>query len=263
MTREFTPVNIRQVRNATLVLEYGGKRFLIDPMLADRGTYPAFQGTPNDHLRNPTVDLPVPALDLLDVDAVIVTHTHLDHWDDAAKRLVPKALPVFTQNERDAADIRASGFADTRILEDATSFDGITLSRTAGQHGTDAAYAIAGARLGSVCGVVFTHPLEKTLYIAGDTVWHPFVAEALQKHEPDVVVLNCGGNRINGLGDIVMNAEDVARVHEAAPQATILASHMEAVNHATLSRQALREFLDARAMSPHVHVPNDGDLLEL
>lgn len=256
-------MKIRQVRNATLVLEYAGTRFLVDPMLGDRGAYPAFQGTPNDHLRNPIVDLPVPATDLLDVDAVIVTHTHLDHWDDAARRLVPKDLPIFMQNEKDAADIQAAGFADTRVLGEATAFNGITMSRTPGQHGSDAAYAIAGARLGSVCGVVFTQPQEKTLYIAGDTIWHPFVAESLRKHEPDVVVLNCGGNRINGLGDIVMNADDVAQVYESAPRATILASHMEAVNHAMLSRQALREFLDARAMTGRVHVPNDGDLLEL
>lgn len=48
------------IRNATLLLEYGGQRLLIDPMLAPKGHYPAFAGSPNDHLRNPLVDLPVP-----------------------------------------------------------------------------------------------------------------------------------------------------------------------------------------------------------
>jgi hypothetical protein len=51
-------------------------------------------------------------------------------------------------------------------------------------------------------------------------------------------------------------------VYEAVPGATLVASHMEAVNHATLSRQALRGFLAANAMTDRVRVPNDGEVLE-
>jgi L-ascorbate metabolism protein UlaG (beta-lactamase superfamily) len=109
-------MKIPQVRNATLLVDYAGKRFLVDPMLAERGAYPGFPGAPNGDARDPTVDLPVAAEALLGVDAVVVTHTHLDHWDDAAKALVPKHLPIFVQDERDAADIRAAGFGDTRVL---------------------------------------------------------------------------------------------------------------------------------------------------
>lgn len=35
---------------------------------------------------------------ILDVDAVIVTHLHIDHGDEAAVRLVPKEMPVFVQD---------------------------------------------------------------------------------------------------------------------------------------------------------------------
>jgi L-ascorbate metabolism protein UlaG (beta-lactamase superfamily) len=199
---------------------------------------------------------------LLDVDAVIVTHTHLDHWDDAAKRLVPKSLPVFVQDERDAADLRAAGFGDTRVLGEATAFPGVTLNTTPGRHGTGAVYAALADMIGEVCGVVFTHSTERTLHVAGDSIWHPHVAESLRQHAPDVVVVNCGDNQITGLGRVVMNAEDVAQVCEAAPEAIVVASHMEAWNHATLSRQELREFLAAQAMTERVRVPNDGESLE-
>ena len=255
-------MKITQIRNATLVLEYAGTRFLIDPMLAERGAYPGFAGTHNSHLSNPLVDLPVPVEALLDVDAVIITHTHVDHWDDAAKRLVPKGLPVFVQDEKDAADIRAAGFDDVRVLGEATTFDGVTLHKTSGRHGTEAVYAALADMIGEVCGLVFTHPAEQTLYVAGDTIWHPVVAESLRTHAPDVVVLNCGDNQIPGLGRVVMNAEDVAQVYAAAPGATLVASHMEAVNHAALSRHELREFLAAKAMTERVRVPNDGESLE-
>ena len=38
---------LTQVRNATLRVDYGGVRFLVDPMLADKGAYPGFEGTAN------------------------------------------------------------------------------------------------------------------------------------------------------------------------------------------------------------------------
>jgi L-ascorbate metabolism protein UlaG (beta-lactamase superfamily) len=154
-------MRITQVRNATLVVDYGRKRFLIDPMLAAKGTFPGFAGTPNSHLPNPLVDLPTPIGEIVDVDAVVVTHTHLDHWDDTAKDSLPKGLPLFAQNEQDATAMQAAGFTDVRILSANTDFDGVTLIKTPGQHGSDEAMRKIGARLGTVCGVVFRHPDEK------------------------------------------------------------------------------------------------------
>src|SRR3546814_6339666 len=76
---------LTQVRNATLRIDYGGVRFLIDPLLADKGAYPGFEGSANSELRNPLVSLPMPFEKIVDVDAVIVTNFHSDYWDDAAK----------------------------------------------------------------------------------------------------------------------------------------------------------------------------------
>ena len=40
----------------------------------------------NSHLRNPLVELPMRAEDTFkDVDAIILTHTHEDHWDEVHK----------------------------------------------------------------------------------------------------------------------------------------------------------------------------------
>lgn len=42
-------MNITQIRNATQHITFGGKTFLIDPMLAAKGTYPACRyGTRRD-----------------------------------------------------------------------------------------------------------------------------------------------------------------------------------------------------------------------
>lgn len=37
-------VKVQQIRNATIKVNYAGTTFLIDPMLAKKGTYPGFEG---------------------------------------------------------------------------------------------------------------------------------------------------------------------------------------------------------------------------
>jgi L-ascorbate metabolism protein UlaG (beta-lactamase superfamily) len=254
-------MKITQIRNATLVVETGGVRFLVDPMLSDTETLPPFANTPNGDRRNPLVALPVPAETLADVDAVIVTHTHLDHWDPAAAGILPKTLPFFVQHQADADKIGADGFSDLRLLSADSSFEGVALTKTPGQHGSEETMRKIGDRLGQVCGVIFRHPDEPVLYLAGDTVWNTLVADTLAQQRPDVVVLNAGDAQINGMGSIIMNAADVAHVARAAPDAQIVATHMEAVNHAMLSRSDLRDFARQEGFDARLSVPEDGETL--
>lgn len=254
-------MKLTQIRNATLKVEYAGKTFLIDPMLSAKGGFPGFPGTLNSNVANPTVDLPLPMNEILAVDAVIVTHTHQDHWDDTAKTVIPKDTLIFTQNSRDQWDIQMSWFRNTRALDERNEFDGITLIKTPGQHGRGAILeGLMGDILGDVCGIVFKHPREKTLYIAGDTVWYKGVEQNLDQYKPDVIVLNSGDARVLPNEPIIMGKQDVYDVYKAAPSATIIASHMEAVNHATLSRKDLRAFLLEKGMASRVLVPEDGEL---
>ncbi|WP_312278826.1 MBL fold metallo-hydrolase [Kosakonia cowanii] len=256
-------MKLTQIRNATLVLEYASKRFLIDPILAEKEAWPGFPGTACSHLRNPRVDLPVSVDELLNVDAVIVTHTHLDHWDEAAQMLIPKNKTIFSQHDEDAALIRAQGFSDVRVLQAENLFDGITIVKTDGQHGSDAAYADPemAAFLGDACGLVFSHTDEKVLYIAGDTIWVKAYADTLAAHTPDVVVINAGFAQVDGYGAIIMGTEDILRTHQALPDAVVVASHLEAINHCLLTRSEIREFIQQKGIQNSVRVPEDGETL--
>ena len=95
-------MKFQQIRSATSIVTFAGKRFLIDPMLAKQGTYPAVPDTTSTGRGNPDCELPCPVDALFNVDAVIVTHLHFDHFDDAAAKLLPKTRPIFAQNESDA-----------------------------------------------------------------------------------------------------------------------------------------------------------------
>ncbi|WP_413875264.1 MBL fold metallo-hydrolase [Albidovulum sp.] len=255
-----TGLKITQIRNATLHIDYAGTRFLVDPMLSERHAWPGFEGTVNSEERNPLVHLPFPVEDILDVDAVIVTHLHEDHWDEAARNLVPKTLPLFAQNEADAATIRSQGFTDVRVLGNNSQFNRVQLVRTGGRHGTDAAYAVAGALLGEVSGVIFKHPDMKAVYLAGDTIWNDEVADVLATHQPQIAILNTGYAKIVGLDDgIIMGTADVLSVHKAAPETILIASHMEAVNHCTVTRAELRAFARTEGFADKLLAPADGE----
>jgi len=255
-------VGFTQIRSAAIKVEYAGTTFLIDPMLASKGAYPAFPGTVNSQLRNPLVDLPMPLGEALKADAVIVTHAqHYDHWDETARRKLPRDIPIFVQSDEDADSIRKDGFTDVRVLGTHVDFRGTLLSRTAGQHGSDAMVAGRGKRLGQVSGVVFERPGYKTVYVAGDTTWNRYVEEAVARYHPDVMVLNaCYGRLVGYDGSFIMGKEDLYRAYQALPGATVVASHMEALAHCTQTRQDLHDYIAEKGMDPRrVRVPRDGE----
>ncbi|MGJ9385598.1 MBL fold metallo-hydrolase [Salipaludibacillus sp. CF4.18] len=253
-------MNIQHIRNATIVVQYAGKKFLIDPMLAEKGAYPSMpnpaSNAPQGNHNFPVVSLPT-STDIIiqDIDAVIVTHLHPDHWDEAAKEVLPKEIKLFAQNEDDAAKIRKDGFQNVEVLHEDTDFEGIKLIKTKGEHGRGEILKIAGL----VCGVIFKHPSEKTLYVAGDTVWYDAVQEEIDTHKPEVIVVNAGDNQFIQGGSLVMGKDDIYEVYKAAPNAKIIAVHMEAVNHWTLSREELKSFINEKGMTSNVLVPDDGE----
>lgn len=258
-------MQMQHIRNATAKITYAGQTFLVDPLLAPKGAYPGFEGTFHSEQRNPLVDLPMTTEEVMaGVDAVIVTHTHLDHWDGGEHELVRKDIPLFVQHEADAAMMRGQGYTDVRILGVNTGFKGVNLTKIGGQHGNDAMYANEAlkAGLGEAMGVVFQAPRSPTVYFAGDTIWHSEVDQSLAKFAPDVIVLNTGEARMKGFtGSIIMSKDDVLHAVQAAPRATIVAVHMDAINHMTLSRADLRDYVAQNGIEERVRIPTDGEIL--
>jgi L-ascorbate metabolism protein UlaG (beta-lactamase superfamily) len=238
-------VRLTLIRHATFIVELGGRRILVEPMLDPPGTRPPVEDTPNPR-RNPLVPLPVPAEEVVSgLDAVIVTHLDDDHIDETGARLVPRDVPVFCQPEDEAA-LRGYGL-DARPVVDEVAWEGLRISRTGGRHGSDDATVQA---LAPVSGFVLDG-----LYIAGDTVWCAEVEEAIERHRPRVAVVNAGGPRFLSGGPLVMTAEQVGEVVERVP--TVVVVHLEAINHSLESRA------DTRAVAPDALVPEDGETLEL
>ena len=249
-------MKIQLIRNATLLVEYGGIHFLVDPMLSEKGTLPTFPNSlRKDDSPNPLVELPVSVQEILhQIDAVFLSHLHVDHWDTAAIEALPKSLKIFVQDDQDLNQVISAGFQDVEVLTENTTFKEIRLSKTKAQHGRGEVLKMAG----NVAGLVLKHLGEKTLYIAADTVWFEGVQQAIDQHGPDVIVVNGGDNQFAQGGSLVMGKDDIKQVYKAGPKATLIVVHMEAVNHYTLTRAALDQFLVEQNMADRVLVPADG-----
>lgn len=259
-------VNYQHIRNATAKINYAGATFLVDPYLAPKSSYAGFAGTVNHQVRNPMIEMKQSVSDVVKgVEAIVVTHTHEDHWDEAAQKLLPKDLPIFVQNGSDAKIIRSQGFKDVRVVGQNTVFKNVRLSKVGGQHGTDQMYGIPSlAELaGDAMGVVFQAKGEKNLYIVGDTIWNHHVDYALQRYKPAVIVMNTGFAMLeNFKGSIIMGKEDVAKAYHAAPTAQIIAVHMDAVNHTTVTSDEMREYVKQKKLGKRVFVPAESQVLQ-
>jgi len=247
-------MQIQLIRNATLRLDYAQHTFIIDPYLAAKHTLPSYTGASPNLL----VDLPCPPQDVIaGIDMVVISHLHSDHFDPAAQGMLPKDMTILCQPQ-DGPELEARGFRDVVPVADSVRWKGITITRTAGQHGTGQVLEM----MGNVSGFIFQAKNEPTVYWAGDTIWCKAVADVIAQTRPDVIITHSGGAVWGDKVPIIMNAAQTIAVCRAAPDSIVVAVHMEALDHTTVSREALREHAEANGIAPEkLLIPADGEKL--
>lgn len=245
-------LHLQLVRSATVKIRAGDATLLVDPYLAEQGQGRSYAGVHT----SPLVGLPMTVPELLaGVDAVFVSHLHSDHFDDAAKALLPRALPLLCPAAL-AGPLRGFGFTDVTAITDGLDWRGWRLELTGGRHGPDEILDV----LGEVNGFVLRRAGAPTLYWIGDSIWCEPVREALGKHAPEVIVAHACGATLRGAGPLVMDEAQVEALLRAAPQATVVATHLDAVDHATVSRaQLAAHFAHQPRLAQRLRIPADGE----
>lgn len=247
-------------RNATLVLTIEGLNILIDPMLGGKGSLGAFPMTDND-LLNPLVDLPFSdeelARKLSNIDAVVVSHLHPDHWDAKAIELLDKNIPVICP-ESIGSQIAQHGFTNIIAIHDHIVWKGISISLTQGLHGTGE----IGEKMGTVNGFVFKKS-ENLVYIIGDSIWYDRIAYEIDKHQPQHIIA-AGGAATFSVGDpIIMTSEDLIKLCQHAPEATVWVTHLEAVSHCKEDRKFIKGKIHDQHLEKRCIVLEDGEEVSL
>ncbi|MDF2984807.1 MAG: hypothetical protein K0R50_317 [Eubacterium sp.] len=249
-------MNLQLIRHATLLLSINKKTILIDPMLSPKGALEPVKNVANQS-RNPLVDLPVSAEDLLTCDAVLITHTHRDHFDDAAACFLPKNKLIFCQ-PKDVEKINKSGFINVVPVKRHLNWEGISIARTPARHG----HGATALGLAPVSGYVLCGPAEPTVYITGDSIFYCETKKALDKYKPNIVICNAGQAAFSAGRPITMGIEDIQKILSCSPGSDIVAVHMEAWNHCVLTRNHLKKYVDENNLQSKVHVPEDGEEIQ-
>ena len=243
------------IRNATLRIEYAQQRFVIDPYLAPKHSMPSYA----DKSPNPLVELPISAQEVIDgIDMAVLSHLHSDHFDQAAKNILPSDLTIICQ-PIDVEELKNQVFQNATGVANELTWKSVNITRIDGRHGTGKVQQM----MGEISGFVFQAENEPTVYWAGDTIWCEEVANAIDQYRPDIIITHSCGAVWGKNVLILMDAKQTVEVCKAAQNKTVVATHMDALDHATVSRKELREYAESKGILPEqLLIPEDGDILE-
>jgi L-ascorbate metabolism protein UlaG (beta-lactamase superfamily) len=249
-------MQIQLIRHATHLITYKGKTILLDPMFSEQGTLAPVPNAPNQHLNNPLTSLPVNLERLIDINAIIVTHSHRDHFDDHAISTLPKNLPLFCQ-PADEQLMKDKGFKDVIAITNDLNWEGIEIIRTEGRHG----HGQLAEAMGPVSGFILRSNDEPTLYIIGDSVWYSEIENYFNRYTPDVAIVFAGEARFLEGQPITMGITDIENIMQISPQTQLFISHMESWNHCLLTRKEVRKYIIENQLENKIAVPENGEAL--
>ncbi|MFI8205365.1 MBL fold metallo-hydrolase [Streptomyces sp. NPDC085937] len=223
-------VEVQFIGNATLLIRYGGLTLLTDPNFLHRGQRAHLgYGLVSRRLTEPAVD--VADLPHADLDAVVLSHLHGDHFDRVARRHLDRGLPFVTTPHASRVLQGLFGFhraLGLRTWQSHTLLRGDSLVRVTalpGRHAPGPARRLLPPVMGSLLEFGDrSGEIRLVLYISGDTLMFDGLREIARRH-PDIhlAVLHLGGTTLPGGMVVTMDAEqgadllDMIRPHRALP----------------------------------------------
>jgi L-ascorbate metabolism protein UlaG (beta-lactamase superfamily) len=249
------------IGNATTLIRYAGFTILTDPNFLHRGEFARLgYGLRSRRLTNPAVEVE----DLPELDMVVLSHLHGDHWDDVAEAKLSRTTPVVT-TPRAADTLGGKGFATEALARWQTvRFDkgDATLRITAmpGRHGP----ALFSRLLPDVMGSMLEFETRGgarllRLYITGDTLVHDTLGEIRARYDDiDLALLHLGGTRVLGVLVTMDGAQGVELIRLVQPRRAIPIHY----NDYTVFKSPLREFQHAAetaGFSPRLHYLSHGE----
>ncbi|MEY9951800.1 MBL fold metallo-hydrolase [Leifsonia sp. EB34] len=208
----------------SLLIEFGGARFVVDPTFDRAGEYPV-----GSRVLTKTTDARLQPDELGSVDAVLLSHDqhpdNLDRGGRAYLRTVP--LVVTTPLAAGRLDAACRGFEPW----DSVVVGGVTVTAVPAQHGPDGTEAATGP----VTGFVLEAEGSPTLYISGDNASLRLVAE-IAEHFPaiELAVLFAGAASTPLVdGFLTLTSAEAAEAARILGRPRVLPAHAEGWAHFT------------------------------
>ncbi|GAA0469293.1 hypothetical protein Ade02nite_32200 [Paractinoplanes deccanensis] len=212
------------VGNATTILRLGSFTLLTDPAFGGAGSrvYLGY-GAWSKRLRDPAMDV----VDLRQVDAMLLSHLHGDHFDREARRRIEPTLPILTtpQAERRLRRRRylaVHGLPTWDCHEWTRDRQRLRVTAVPGRHGPGLADKLLPDVMGSVVELEVDGRCALRLYITGDTLYDAALEQVPRRMgEIDAMLIHLGGTRMLGMLLTMDDRQGVELAHLIRPGLTL------------------------------------------
>jgi L-ascorbate metabolism protein UlaG (beta-lactamase superfamily) len=194
------------IGHSTLLIEAAGKKVLTDPWFNE----PVYGGI--YHRRSPGI----PLENLGDVDIILISHEHKDHYDENALGQLNKEALVILPTEKIVKRVQGLGYSRAEKLEpwERKTIEGLTITALPAKHPVyQVGYLISGE--------------EKNIYFAGDTRSMPELSAIAEKFEIDVALLPIAGLKMLFFIRAVMGPEEAAEAAKTLKAKVIIPIHYD------------------------------------
>jgi L-ascorbate metabolism protein UlaG (beta-lactamase superfamily) len=259
--------SLQFIGTATMVLRLGPFTLLTDPNFLHRGQR-AYLGYGLTSARRTEPALSIG--ELPDLDAVVLSHMHGDHWDRVAKRGLDKGLRIVT-TPKAARALHRQGFrraeglttwASTELHRDGQR---LTVTSTPGRHAPGPARMLLPPVMGSVLEYARDdgRPALR-IYITGDTLLIDELREIPRRHpDLDVAVLHLGGTTLPGGLVVTMDAQQGADLVEVLGVPANVPIHYDDYGVFKSPLSAFRAEVERRGLDPVVRYVERGQTIAL
>ena len=210
------------VGTATTVLRLGPFTILTDPNFLHRGQFAYLgKGLVSRRLTEPSVQ----PQDLPQLDAIVLSHLHGDHFDRIARRELDRTPTVYTTRQAarrlEKWEFDAKALAPWQSSELAAAGVGLRITSVPGQHARGPMRFLLPPVMGSVLEVDTGAGAPLRTYITGDTLFRRDLERVVERCGPiDAMVVHLGGTRIAGMTVTMDDRQGVKLVHAIRPKVT-------------------------------------------
>jgi L-ascorbate metabolism protein UlaG (beta-lactamase superfamily) len=253
------------VGTATTVLNIGGFTLLTDPNFLHAGQR-AYLGYGMWTRRRTEPAMSIAELPRL--DAVLLSHLHGDHFDRVARKELARTLPVVTTPEA-GRRLQRWGFAAATGLptwhshELSRGGELLRITSVPGRHGPGPVHRLLPAVMGSIVDLERDGQRRFRLYVTGDTLYRPSLAD-IPRRFPDIdaMLIHLGGTRILGVLLTMDAAQGTALTALVRPALTVPIHY----DDYPVFRSPLQDYLKRAAdqgLAARVHAVGRGETVSL
>lgn len=240
----------------TVLVEFGGLRFLTDPTFDHGGTEYPRNGVTLKKISDPALGVEA----LGKVDAVLLSHDqHADNLDDLGRTFLDGVPVVFTTvSGAGRLEGRACGLdVWESVMLRADDGTEVRITATPCRHGPAGIEPVTGDVIGFMLETV-GEP-SGALYLTGDTVYYEGVAEVARRFSPEFILAFAGAARVRGPIDLTMSANDLLDTANAFPQSLIVPVHTEGWAHFTQAADEVAGVFGALGLAHRIRTIDAGE----